>query len=130
MAVEIGGEAKAYPFGTLADRAPTAIHDVVGGADIVVFSTLGTSGALDTGEIAEGRDVGAGVFRAVEDGRQLTLEPRDGGFVDLDTGSRWNLLGEAIAGSLEGRGLEPVVHIDTLWFAWGAFEPDTIIWQP
>jgi Protein of unknown function (DUF3179) len=49
----------------------------------------------------------------------------DDGFVDDQTASRWNGLGPAIDGPLAGAALEPVIHVDTFWFAWGAFLPDT-----
>lgn len=49
------------------------------------------------------------------------------GFVDDETDSRWNVLGEAVDGPLEGTVLEPVAHLDTFWFAWASFRPDTEI---
>ena len=131
LAVELGGQARAYPFRELAVRAPTAVNDTMGGQDVVVFFERGTSSALDTESIAGGRDVGAtGLFSPELEGRQLSFEVRGGSFVDRETGSRWDLLGRAIAGPLEGQALEPIQHIDTFWFAWAAFRPDTEIWTP
>lgn len=131
LAVELDGEAKAYPFSALAGGAPTAVHDTVGGTDVVVFFEKGTSSALDAEDIARGRDVGAtGLFSPILDGRRLSFEVRDGAFVDRQTGTRWDLLGRAVGGPLEGEALEPIEHVDTFWFAWGAFEPDTEIWSP
>jgi hypothetical protein len=46
-------------------------------------------------------------------------------FVDEQTGSTWNVLGEAVEGPLVGERLEPVPHVDTFWFAWSAYQPDT-----
>jgi hypothetical protein len=129
LAVELGGEARAYPFSALAKGAPTAVNDTVGGEDVVVFFDKGTSSALDTERIAGGRDVGAtGLFSPVLGGRRLSFEVRQGAFADRETGSRWDLLGRAVDGPLEGEALEPIAHIDTFWFAWGAFRPDTEIW--
>ncbi|NUR07391.1 MAG: DUF3179 domain-containing protein, partial [Nocardioidaceae bacterium] len=45
----------------------------------------------------------------------------------IESGSRWNVLGEAVAGPLRGRRLEPVTHLDTFWFAWVAFQPGTTL---
>jgi hypothetical protein len=131
LAVELGGQARAYPFRELAVGASTAVNDTVDGQDVVVFFERGTSSALDTESIARGRDVGAtGLFSPSLEGRQLTFEVRGGVFVDRETGSQWDLLGRAIAGPLEGKALEPIQHIDTFWFAWAAFQPDTEIWTP
>ncbi len=47
-----------------------------------------------------------------------------------ETGSEWNVLGEAVAGELEGSRLEPVVSIDHFWFSWAAFRPETRIYEP
>ena len=87
------------------------------------------SSALDSREIAEGYDVGAtGVFSNEADGAQLTFRPGDDGlFVDDQTGSTWNVLGQATSGELEGTQLEPLPHVDTFWFAWSTFQPDTEI---
>ena len=43
------------------------------------------------------------------------------------TGSRWNVLGQAVDGPLAGARLAPVEHLDTFWFAWAAFHPSTRI---
>ena len=50
--------------------------------------------------------------------------------LDEETGSEWNILGEALAGELEGSRLEPVVVIDHFWFSWAAIRPETRIYEP
>ena len=50
--------------------------------------------------------------------------------LDEETGSEWNILGETVAGELEGSRLEPVVGIDHFWFSWNAFRPKTRIYEP
>ncbi len=51
---------------------------------------------------------------------------RDGRrFADRQTGSVWNLFGEAVDGPLTGFRLTPVPHLDTFWFAWSTYQPDT-----
>jgi len=58
----------------------------------------------------------------------LTFSPsRADRFTDAQTGSRWNVLGHAVDGPLAGARLDPVEHVDTFWFAWAAFHPDTRI---
>ncbi|MGE0796158.1 MAG: DUF3179 domain-containing (seleno)protein, partial [Acidimicrobiia bacterium] len=84
--------------------------------------------ALDAGSVAAGRDVGAtGVFQPTVDGRRLTFSTRSGDFVDDETGSTWDIVGTATAGPLQGRRLKAVQHVDTFWFAWAAYLPDTTI---
>lgn len=96
------------------------------GAPVVAWQLAGTASALETFEVADGRDVGAtGVFRSELDGMTLTFSRSGEGFSDSETGSSWNVLGEATAGPLAGSRLEPVGHVDTFWFAWAAFSPDT-----
>jgi len=47
----------------------------------------------------------AAVYRREVDGRRLTFVTRADGIADRETGSRWTLLGEAVAGPLRGRRL-------------------------
>ena len=100
----------------------------IGGTEIVVLWQSGTASALDAGNVAGGDDIGAtGVFIPVVDGQDLTFTPTEGGFIDDQTGSTWNILGTAVDGELEGLQLESLTHVDTFWFAWSAFQPDTAI---
>jgi len=98
------------------------------GTELVVLWTPGTASALDASEVAAGDDVGAtGVFVPVVDGQTLTFSATDDGFVDAETGSTWNVLGRATDGPLVGAELEAVPHVDTFWFAWSAFQPDSAV---
>lgn len=47
--------------------------------------------------------------------------------VDDETGSRWDIFGIALDGPLAGERLVAVEHVDTFWFAWAAYQPDTRI---
>jgi hypothetical protein len=128
-AVAIGDETVAYPFSRL--RKTGVVNDGIKDTPVVVFWAAGTASALDSGDVARGRDVGAtGVFDRRVDGKTLTFErARDGGFRDRETGTRWNLLGRALAGPLSGRQLRPIPHGDYFWFAWAAFRPETRVWR-
>ena len=67
-------------------------------------------------------DIGStGVFLVEGDYRSAAFERVGDAFVDDVTGSRWNILGEAISGPRLGDRLEPVTHVDTFWFAWATF---------
>lgn len=100
----------------------------VDGEAITVWHLPGTGSALDASDTASGRDIGAtGVFRPEAAGRQLTFERDGDDFVDDETGSRWDIFGTAVDGPLSGEQLEAVEHVDTFWFAWAAYQPDTRI---
>ncbi len=104
----------------------------VGGELVAVFWKSGTASALDAEEIAEGQDVGAiAAYRPEADGRPLTFEVGRAGIVDRETGSVWSILGRAVSGPLEGEQLVPELAIDSFWFDWAAFHPETRIFgQP
>jgi len=126
VGIERGGEAVAVPLVELQEQRVITVE--AGGDALVVWWQPGTTSALDDASIVDGDDIGAtGVFVPVVDGERLTFSASDGGFVDDETGSTWNLLGHAITGPLEGERLEAVVHVDTFWFAWSAFRPDTAV---
>ncbi len=128
VSVSLGGEDVAYPFSVLRQRL--AVADQVGGQAVVIFFQPGTRSALDDRNISDSRDVGAAtVFRSEVDGRRLTFSVSNGSFVDAQTGSRWSLLGQATAGPLAGKQLEPVVSGNHFWFAWAGFKPKTRIFQ-
>jgi hypothetical protein len=128
VSVELGEVDVAYPLSILSEAG--VIHDSQAGRDLVVFHTPGTSSALGNSVIANGEDVGAtGVFDPVLHGQKLTFETAGDAIVDQETGSTWNVLGQAINGPLAGDSLTPVVHGDHFWFAWAAFKPDTIVYQ-
>lgn len=118
----------AYPLSTLSEMG--VIHDVQGGQDIVVFHTDGTSSALGAAQIAEAEDVGAtGVYDPNLNGERLTFIETEGVITDVETGSTWNVLGQATAGELVGESLTPIVHGDHFWFSWAAFRPETVIYE-
>jgi hypothetical protein len=126
IGIERDGDAVAVRLDELTERGVLEVD--VGGTELAVWLEPGTASALDAGSVAAGKDVGSsGVFVPVVDGRTLSFQRSDDGFVDDQTGSRWNVLGQAVDGPLAGAALEPVVHVDTFWFAWGSFLPETRI---
>lgn len=125
-ALTVGEAAAAFPFALLAREG--VVHYRVGGQDLAVFFQPGARSALDGPSIADSKAVGAtGVFERDFEGRRLTFQRDDAGFTDAETGSRWNILGQATAGPLAGGQLTPIVHANHFWFAWAAFRPDTEI---
>jgi hypothetical protein len=127
VGISVDDVATAVPLVALQASGALAVE---AGAALTVWWQAGTNSALDTAAIAEGADVGTtAVFVAVVGGRDLTFAPAAGGkgFVDAETGSTWDLFGNAIDGPLVGARLESVEHVDTFWFAWSTFRPDTTV---
>jgi hypothetical protein len=112
-------------------RAERVVDVEVDGTPMTVWWAPGQASALDTSDIDAGEDVGstAAFVRTLEDGTELTFSPEEGTsrFRDDQTGSTWNLLGEAVDGELAGTQLEGVSRDDTFWFVWFAFQPDTAV---
>ena len=128
VAVEVGGKFKAYPYSIT--RKSRVIHDQIRSQELVVFHAEGAASALDASEIGRSRDVGAtGVFEPQVDGRRLQFRYENGQFVDAETGSRWNVLGQAASGEMKGKQLRRITHGDYFAFAWLAFRPDTEIFR-
>ena len=154
LTLDIGGEAVAYPFALLAEYP--VVNDTVGGQPVVVFYTGGTLTPFPDADIlgavsglgSEGyrreaerllretpreafmpsRPVGsAAAYDPRVDGQRLTFAARDGLIVDEQTGSVWNILGQAVSGPLQGTQLASVLHGNHFWFAWAAFHPDTAV---
>jgi hypothetical protein len=129
LAVELGGESVAYPYQTL--ETIQVVNDTVGDEDIAVLWESGTSSALDSYDIALGRDVGtANIYSRILDGETLTFALDDGKIVDDQTGSQWNVLGQAIAGELIGSQLDEIIAFNHFWFSWAVFMPETRIFSP
>jgi hypothetical protein len=122
-------DAVAYPYDVLVSTR--VANDLVGGQAVVAFWAPGTASALDTGPIAQGREVGSIVLFAAElDGQVLTFAPTAMGIVDEPTGSTWNIFGQATAGPLAGRQLIALPGINHFWFSWAAYQPKTRIFTP
>ena len=128
LALSINGADIAFPF-LILEEEPVVNYNL-GGRDIVVFFKKGTLSALDSSSIAQSRDVGAtGVFDPNLDGRKLTFRSQGSKILDQETGSEWNILGQALNGPLAGSKLDPITHANHFWFAWAAFKLETIIYQ-
>lgn len=125
------GEAVAFPLLELRDSGVKTA--TLNGEQIAAFWAPGATSALDQAQVSGGVDVGVtGVFKAQADGQALifgsaSADAGVGLFVDEQTGSTWNIFGKAIDGELAGTQLDQLTHIDTFWFAWIAFHPETVL---
>ena len=121
-----GAGAVAVALDRLADDR--LLEVTAGGEEIVLLYEPDLTSALDAESLAESKAVGStGAFRPEVDGDRLTFEWNGEAFTDRETGSTWSILGKALDGPLAGRKLEPVEHVDTFWFAWSAFQPETTV---
>jgi hypothetical protein len=128
VGVALSGEATAYTLEAVSGGEGKATNGEVGGQPIVILWKSGQASALEENEVAEGRDVGSvGVFVPEADGRRLTFQTEAGQFVDQETGSTWNIAGQATEGPLAGSALERIHHFDTFWFAWSSYQPGTAL---
>lgn len=59
----------------------------------------------------------------------LSFDIRDGKITDRESNSEWNVLGKSTDGKMKGTELEAVFSFDVMWFAWGAFYPQTEIYR-
>lgn len=130
VAIKEEGGAVVVPFSHLV-REPVA-ELTAGGVPVVVLYKRGVVSPLDAAAISQSRDVGtAGTFDRRLDGRTLSFESIGGGrFGDVQTGSTWEVTGQATEGPLAGRRLRPVVSDQQFWFALAAFLPDARIVRP
>ncbi len=130
VAIDGDGEAAAWALDALVEGEAAVTEAEFDGEPIVIFWKNGQASALDTSDIAAGRDIGTvGVFSPILDGRELTFSAEGTTFVDAETGTTWNVLGDAVSGPLEGQALEPVTFVRTFWFSWAAFRPDTVLYE-
>ena len=124
VTLNVGDVAVAYPFDALKNQP--VINDTINGQDVVIFFAGGTLSAFAGFRDTENRTVGStAVYEPVVDGQKLTFKVDADVIVDEETGSKWNILGRAVEGPLEGSRLAPVVHANHFWFAWAAFNPET-----
>jgi hypothetical protein len=128
ITVDAEEEPVAYPYVILQELR--AVNDSVDGEPVAVLWERGTASALDESSIDAGRDVGsAAVYSRELNGQTMTFRTEGEALVDEQTGSEWNVLGEAVAGELAGERLEPVNSVDHFWFSWAAFRPETRVYE-
>lgn len=68
--------------------------------------------------------------RRLPDGTLLEFQVFEGKYIDKGSRSQWNSDGECFYGRYRGMKLKPVLAVDSMWFAWYAFHPDTQVLGP
>ncbi|MDJ0497948.1 MAG: DUF3179 domain-containing protein [Acidimicrobiia bacterium] len=131
VGVSIDDAATAFSLDLVSGGEAKATNASVGATEIVILWKSGQATALESDRVEGGRDVGSSaVFLPGVDGEMLTFTAAGDGFVDDQTGSTWNIAGEAVDGPLAGTRLEQVNHLDTFWFAWATYRPGTELVEP
>ena len=129
VGVRLNGASKAYPFSEISGER--AVNDQIEGTAVVVlYGADDTASILDTRDVTAGRGVGVGVaFEREVEGRVLSFDSLgDDRFEDRETGTVWDLFGNALEGPLAGTELAPVIATNELWFAWAAFNSDSPVY--
>ncbi len=128
VGITVDDEAVAYALEAISAGEVKATNVEVGGSPLVMFWKAGQASALESRAVEGGRDVGSvGVFSRIVNGQTLTFTAAGDGFFDDNTGTRWSVTGDAVDGPLKGEQLESVPHLDTFWFAWSTYQPDTTL---
>jgi len=128
VGISIEGESAAFALDFISGGEARATNTSIGEVPVAILWKAGQSSALDRSSIPERVDVGnVGVFDPVVDGSVLTFAASGADFVDVETSSTWTITGEAIAGPLQGTRLERIDHLDTFWFAWSTYQPETAL---
>jgi hypothetical protein len=126
LSVSMAGKHRLYPLSLLESRP--VVNAELDGKPYVVFAKPGMASPLDDSRIEQGRAIPAATaFGRALDRRTLEFVFRDGRRIDQQTGSEWNLLGEAVAGPLKGKRLPALDSGVHFAFAWLAFNPESDI---
>lgn len=126
LGIETDEGAHVFPLTALA--ADPLRNLTLGGRPVVIIANRHLRSVLDREAIAESRTVpAANAYGRHLDERTLHFELRDDRIVDRETESRWNVLGEAVAGPLAGKRLQPAPGGVHFAFAWLAFRPESTV---
>ncbi|MDE2706829.1 MAG: DUF3179 domain-containing (seleno)protein, partial [Gemmatimonadota bacterium] len=127
LGLRVAGESRAYPFSRMPAKA--VVNDRVGDRDVLVLYDAETATAIPYSRVVDGQLLTFRILSHTDDlrlssGRSLPLA-----FADVETGSEWNMRGEALAGPLKGAQLEQIPAYNSMWFGWSAYWPDTRLWN-
>ena len=114
----INDEVRAYPMSDMAPKA--VVNDELGGEPVLVAFELATRASIPYSRVVDGRTL---TFYQIEPEGDLPLE-----FRDVETGTRWDLLGRGLDGPLAGRQLEQLPAFNSMWFAWSTYYPNSSVW--
>jgi len=125
--IESNGKYKIYPFSIISKKE--VINDQFDSLNVVLFYQKGMISILDKKDISESRNVGSvSVFNSRVEGQVLTFRKKGKNYIDEQTGSKWNISGKCLEGTLKGKQLSIQPYSNHFAFAWLAFHPDSEIY--
>jgi hypothetical protein len=126
------GKAKAYPKINL---APNSLRG--NGKPAMTYAVMDRVGRVPVAVLVGGDGISVRVFDRRVDGKAIELMTKFGSsparFVDVESGSEWDISGTAVAGPMAGKRLERIPSTMEFWFDWQLRHPDTLVhkeWQP
>jgi len=128
LGAHLGDVAYAWTYPALR-QARISERQVAGNTVLAIFRPqVGSIG--DSDRLLGAPDVGStGLFDARIGGRTLHFRSDvTGAIQDRETGSSWTNDGLASRGPLRGSRLAVLAHLDTYWYVWASFYPDTQLW--
>jgi len=128
VGITVDDSSVAFTLEAISAGEAHATNTTVGESDVAILWLSGQNTALEETSTGFGRDVGSvGVFSPEVDGRSLTFMADGDQFLDEETGSVWDITGQALSGPLAGTALTAIPHLDTFWFAWSTYRPGTTL---
>ena len=122
LGVYAGTETKAYPMSAFG-AGRKIFNDSVDNVPIAVFGDKASRMMRAFFSSVNGQNLTFKFKSGTESGNLNNVR-----FIDDQTGSTWNLSGEAIDGTLKGERLERPDSFVAYWFAWSAFNRSSELW--
>ena len=116
LAVRVGGTPRAYPYATLAAEK-SVVQETVSATPLTVFYTASPQAGAAFDRRLEGKLLD---FTRLPDTPTL--------FADQQTHSHWTIEGRAVSGPLVGKSLTRVFSLQSEWYGWSAYFPQTTIY--
>ncbi len=116
LAVRVEGQPRVYPYDTLA-KAPDVAEETLGQTPVVALYVAETHTGAAYDRRLEGKTL---------DFTRATDKP--GLFLDKQTGSQWTIEGKCIGGAMVGKQLTHVFSLQSRWYGWSAYFPQTTIY--
>ncbi len=109
--------AKVYRFGSFTSTN-TLINDIVNGREVIIVGNSNKNFIVS-------------FYPKIEDGTNLVLSVVDEENVILEDnlGNKWDVFGYAVSGPAKGKNLKGTESFMGYWFSWGAFYPNSEIYD-
>ncbi len=120
LGLRIDGVTRAFAFAEMGS-AQRVINDTVNGLGFLVAWDPDSRMAIPYSTTVDGRDL---TFRLDTEAGVVPF-----GMRDEETGTLWDVKGQALTGELAGQRLTQLPAHNSMWFAWVSFWPATEIWQ-